>query len=422
MAVSAVIIIGFYFLGVSTARFSGTALFTVLIWAYSRVIQLRLFENRERGVFFGMLKWDEENWAFMYTCACILICMFPMLDRLKGMVLNRFYTWRLHSFHHPTLGCKTQDCWCCLKPTCWLYNLDDATPMYQIKGRPRYTSCLTVNRWIGQDVGEGARRVVTTDEEKFGLVAVSTAYKQHESNAYYLDTPSFGNVRTVPIDPYRLSSEDESVYHPLTGLAPVELAAISGAALATGMGRFSDVTKGLRSDQVLASLSLGSWIPSAPYRRFEVVFSEMVIAITGGVSLLLANAILPASVLYFCFPAFTVIVCAMVLKDPQGRDDSNPMGLWSLVLMIQEIFNTNFRSQKATDVPAALSLSDGGHWENLGIIPLMKDRCKLIIAVDGGADPDGICNDLEIALDYARTYLGYQVYAVGDGNMCTFGL
>lgn len=133
MAVSVVIVVGFYFLGLSTSRFTGTLLFTLMVWAYSRIIQLRLFESPNQGVFFGLLTWDEDKWAFMYGVACLLIAAFPILDRVKGMILNRFYTWRLHSFHHPTGSWKTQDCWCCFYPTCWLYNLQDATPMKDIK-------------------------------------------------------------------------------------------------------------------------------------------------------------------------------------------------------------------------------------------------------------------------------------------------
>jgi hypothetical protein len=33
-------------------------------------------------------------------------------------------------------------------------------------------------------------------------------------------------------------------------------------------------------------------------------------------------------------------------------------------------------------------LTDGGHIENLGIYELLRRRCRLIIAIDGEADPD----------------------------------
>ena len=42
-----------------------------------------------------------------------------------------------------------------------------------------------------------------------------------------------------------------------------------------------------------------------------------------------------------------------------------------------------------------VNISDGGHIENLGVMELLRRKCKLIIAVDAGADPDYIFSDLE---------------------------
>ena len=58
--------------------------------------------------------------------------------------------------------------------------------------------------------------------------------------------------------------------------------------------------------------------------------------------------------------------------------------------------------------PAVLSLSDGGHVENLGILPLLKLRLKKIIAVDGGRTLSDLDygQELLLALDLARKKLG----------------
>lgn len=45
-----------------------------------------------------------------------------------------------------------------------------------------------------------------------------------------------------------------------------------------------------------------------------------------------------------------------------------------------------------------LYLSDGGHFENLGIYELVRRRCKLIIAVDAGCDPKYTFDDLANAI------------------------
>ena len=58
--------------------------------------------------------------------------------------------------------------------------------------------------------------------------------------------------------------------------------------------------------------------------------------------------------------------------------------------------------------PAVLSLSDGGHIENLGILPLLKLRLNKIVSVDGGRTilDEDYGSSLLTALDLARKKLG----------------
>lgn len=67
--------------------------------------------------------------------------------------------------------------------------------------------------------------------------------------------------------------------------------------------------------------------------------------------------------------------------------------------------------------PPVLRLSDGGHIENLGILPLLKLRLKKIFVVNGGRT---ICDEtygstLLAALDMARKKLGCSFSGV-DGR------
>ena len=67
--------------------------------------------------------------------------------------------------------------------------------------------------------------------------------------------------------------------------------------------------------------------------------------------------------------------------------------------------------------PPVLSLSDGSHLENLGIIPLLKLRLEKIVVVDGGRsilDKD-YGKSLMIVLDLARKKLGCSFSAL-DGR------
>ncbi|HET6807352.1 MAG TPA: hypothetical protein VFH59_18100 [Frateuria sp.] len=54
-------------------------------------------------------------------------------------------------------------------------------------------------------------------------------------------------------------------------------------------------------------------------------------------------------------------------------------------------------------------LSDGGHFENLGIYELVRRRCEFILCVDSTADPDGLFADLGNAIHKCRTDFGCDI-------------
>jgi hypothetical protein len=62
-----------------------------------------------------------------------------------------------------------------------------------------------------------------------------------------------------------------------------------------------------------------------------------------------------------------------------------------------------------SDDSGTIYLTDGGHLENLGIYELLRRRCKLIIAVDGEADPDLSFGSLITLERYARIDFGLRI-------------
>lgn len=54
-------------------------------------------------------------------------------------------------------------------------------------------------------------------------------------------------------------------------------------------------------------------------------------------------------------------------------------------------------------------LSDGGHFENLGVYELIRRRCKVIVAGDGDADPAYQFCDLVSLIEKARTDFGVRI-------------
>ena len=53
--------------------------------------------------------------------------------------------------------------------------------------------------------------------------------------------------------------------------------------------------------------------------------------------------------------------------------------------------------------------TDGGHIENLGVYELLRRRCRVIICVDGGADPDFEFYSLTTLQRYANIDLDAKI-------------
>lgn len=56
-----------------------------------------------------------------------------------------------------------------------------------------------------------------------------------------------------------------------------------------------------------------------------------------------------------------------------------------------------------------LNVSDGGHFENLGVYALLRRRCRYIVAIDGEADPELGCGGLMNLIRLARVDFGADV-------------
>src|SRR5262245_32197210 len=62
-----------------------------------------------------------------------------------------------------------------------------------------------------------------------------------------------------------------------------------------------------------------------------------------------------------------------------------------------------------TDHNPYVYLSDGGHYENLGLWEMVSRRCRFIIVSDGGCDPDYTFDDLGNAVRRVRIDLGIPI-------------
>lgn len=82
------------------------------------------------------------------------------------------------------------------------------------------------------------------------------------------------------------------------------------------------------------------------------------------------------------------------------KANSPSFGNWYLLKELTASANTRARF---------LYLSDGGHFENLGIYELVRRRCALIVAVDAGCDPRHGFDDLANAIRKCRIDLAAEI-------------
>lgn len=90
-------------------------------------------------------------------------------------------------------------------------------------------------------------------------------------------------------------------------------------------------------------------------------------------------------------------------KRPPGRIGSlfRPSWYW---YMFTEMFGNGM-----SETHRHIHLSDGGHFENLGLYELIRRRCRYIVIADASADPDWTFDDLARAIRLVRVDFGAAV-------------
>lgn len=133
----------------------------------------------------------------------------------------------------------------------------------------------------------------------------------------------------------------------------------------------------------------------------------------GGIKLGMAMAVSGAAVSpnmgYHSAPALAFLLTLFNVR--LGRWFANPLWVnwkkrsprFGLVHLLAEMFGMSDSGAHY------LSLSDGGHFENLGIYELVRRRCRLIVVVDAGADGNLHFEDLGNAIRKCATDLNIQI-------------
>src|SRR5882672_8235479 len=97
------------------------------------------------------------------------------------------------------------------------------------------------------------------------------------------------------------------------------------------------------------------------------------------------------------------------LGNPKSAASSSQTGpRFSVVPILCEMFgHTDSRGQW-------IYLSDGGHFDNLGVYEMVRRGCRYILVADASADPDRGFDDLGNMIRKVRIDLGIEIERLGE--------
>ena len=149
------------------------------------------------------------------------------------------------------------------------------------------------------------------------------------------------------------------------------------------------------------------------YRR-TAKFSSEPRQLTLGEAVATSGAAASPNMGYHSTPAFALLMGVFNIRlgrwvgNPHSSDGNEKTWLKTgpkiaLFHLLREVFGLTDKKS------GFVYLSDGGHFENLGIYELVRRRCRYIIACDAGADPHYGFEDLGNAIRKCRTDLGVEI-------------
>ncbi len=134
--------------------------------------------------------------------------------------------------------------------------------------------------------------------------------------------------------------------------------------------------------------------------------------ITLGTAMAISGAAASPNMGYHSSPLITFIMALFNLRlgwwlgntGDKGRDTWRTSGpKWSAWTMFMEMFG------RTSDHYKYIYLTDGGHFENLGLYEMVLRRCRFIVVIDAGCDPKTEFEDLGNALRKIRIDFGIPI-------------
>jgi len=128
-----------------------------------------------------------------------------------------------------------------------------------------------------------------------------------------------------------------------------------------------------------------------------------------GTALAISGAAATPNMGYHSSPALTFLMTVFNVRLGWWAGNTRNNEKWQLSGPRQMLYLLNELFGRTDDESNFVYLSDGGHFENLGLYELVRRKCRYIIASDGGCDPDYSFGDLGNAIQKCRRDLGAEI-------------
>ncbi|KAL9981897.1 hypothetical protein ACROYT_G010660 [Oculina patagonica] len=391
--------------------------YVLIIFFYSYVTQLKVYEGQElrNGITFS----DKLfNW-FLFASGFVLWIV-PIVAAMNERLVHIYNRWRLQRafYHRKGLGLSG----------CSGIELHDVCTLW---------TCLTLANKAGE---EEARPLTLADlknmkPEYLANIVVNRWKKSEASqNSYELLTMSPTEIERIDRDPDKeqfkgkLEPEDIKLSDAM---------ATSAAALSTHMGKYDRSVKGLTRLHTILGLEMGatmiSDVKSVKREGCTLrIFLPCLVYVLRGLPLVVVPALyhdaepyVKIGVIIFFAVHLVLVFIALIDTGAEQPGWWEKIARWfivhiSFVYFVREMFS---KENTGPMPPPILLLSDGGHIENLAILPLLKRRLRRIVVVDGGYKNDDqyYGDSLLNALMLARTKLNCS-FLSEDGQDVTFDL
>jgi len=148
----------------------------------------------------------------------------------------------------------------------------------------------------------------------------------------------------------------------------------------------------------------GRYVRTSEYggQEHEAGLEDVASGITLGTAMTISGAAVSPNMGYHSSPATAFVMTLFDVRLGAWLPNPGVTQRWTPAKPSNALFPMfNEMLGRANDKRADIYLSDGGHFDNLGVYEMLRRRCHIIVAIDAGCDPDYQYTDLGAALRLA---------------------